>query len=124
MTTLTVRRSVGDAILNAANEIGFRRPSGIMQSLPNGGPTVDITYDPDLTPEEQATWDTLAQLATGATLITPAELDTIRPSMVALRDLRQMGRAAFMALTAAERDRLSYDAHVATTMILLAILRD
>lgn len=124
MTTLTVRRSVGDAILNAANELGFRRPSGIMQSLPNGGPTVDITYDPDLTPEEQATWDTLAQLATGATLITPAELDTIRPSMVVLRDLRQMGRAAFMALTAAERDRLSYDAHVATTMILLAILRD
>lgn len=56
--------------------------------------------------------------------LTVADRDAIRPSIVVIRDLRQMGRNAFMALTATERDRLLYDAQAATTTILLAVLRE
>jgi hypothetical protein len=48
----------------------------------------------------------------------------LRAPVQTIRDLRQMGRNAFMALTAAERDRLLYDAQAATTTILLALLRE
>ena len=44
--------------------------------------------------------------------------------MQTLRDLQQMGRSAFMALSAAERDLLIYDALEGQTMIDIAILRD
>lgn len=47
-----------------------------------------------------------------------------RTALQTLRDLRQMGRSSFMALSAAERDRLMYDAMTAVTVTLLAILRD
>lgn len=84
-----------------------------------------LTFEPPLTAPEQATYNTLLALArSGMQHLTPAEYETVRPQLVVLRDLRQMGRSAFMALTAAERDRLMYDAHAATTTVLLALLRD
>jgi hypothetical protein len=83
-----------------------------------------LTFDPPLTPEEQATLANLLGLARSRLDVAPEDFATIRTNLQTLRDLRQMGRAAFMALTAAERDRLIYDALVADTVIWLAVLRD
>lgn len=84
-----------------------------------------FTFDPVLTSPEQATYnDILALWQANLSHLTPAEYATIRPHLVTIRDHRQMGRNAFMALTATERDRLTYDVQAATTTILLAVLRD
>jgi hypothetical protein len=97
---------------------------------PDGYATDDVTgepvliFDPPLTNEEQATLANLLGLARSRLDVAPEDFATIRTNLQALRDLRQMGRAAFMALTAAERDRLIYDALVADTVIWLAVLRD
>ena len=56
--------------------------------------------------------------------MTTEEYAAVRAQMQTLRDLRQMGRNAFMALTATERDRLMYDAFTATTQVFLSLLRD
>jgi hypothetical protein len=88
------------------------------------GGSVVYTFTPDLTTEEAARFADLQTLLLSPVTLSLAERDAIRPAIVILRDLRQMGRNAFMGLAAAERDRLLYDAQVATTMILLAILRD
>ena len=83
-----------------------------------------LVFDPPLTPEEDAVYQTLVKIAASVDLMTVALYNSIRPQMQVLRDLRQMGRNAFMALSAAERDRLIYDALTAQTIIDLAILRD
>jgi hypothetical protein len=84
-----------------------------------------FTFDPPLTAPEQATLDdVLRMFRAGMTDLTLAQYQAIRPHLTTIRDLRQMGRNAFMALTAAERDRLLYDAQAATTTILLAMLRE
>jgi hypothetical protein len=82
-----------------------------------------LVFDPDLTPEETALFDVLQRIAASEHW-TPDAYSAVRAEMQTLRDLRQMGRNAFMALSAAERDRLTYDALVAQTIIDLAILRD
>lgn len=73
-----------------------------------------------VTPEEQVE---RRRQAIGLPLTTE-EYNAVRTQMQTLRALRQMGRNAFMALTAAERDRMLYDAFTATTTVLLSILRD
>jgi hypothetical protein len=89
----------------------------------DGVPVLD--FDPPLTAEEQTTYALLVALArSGMKHLSPTEYQTVRTNLAALRDFRQLGRNAFMALTAAERDRQLYDAQTATTIVLLAILRD
>jgi hypothetical protein len=84
-----------------------------------------FTFEPPLSSPEQATFDDVVRLwRSGMTHLTLAQYQAIRPHLTTIRDLRQMGRNAFMALTAAERDRLLYDAQAATTTILLAMLRE
>jgi hypothetical protein len=82
-----------------------------------------FTFTPPLSDPEQATYsDILSRWRANLRHLTT--LATIRPHLVTIRDHRQMGRNAFMALTATERDRLTYDVQAATTTILLAVLRD
>jgi hypothetical protein len=120
MTTIVLPASRAGALTQALHEAGFRSPSST-----DGTPrSITLTYEPDLSPEEQATFDTVSRLAVGAAIVTATEYDAIRPHITTIRELRQLGRNAFMALTAAERDRLLYDAQTATTTILLALLRD
>jgi hypothetical protein len=84
-----------------------------------------FTFDPPLTAQEQTALDiVLAMHRSGMTDLTPAQYVTIRTNLATLRAIRQPGRAAFMALTAAERDRLTWDAIDATLTILLATLRE
>jgi hypothetical protein len=99
----------------------IRQPTGAYLDSVTG-PVVE--FDPVLTSQEQATYDSLVASLDAPLTLTPTEWAAIRPHLTTIRDLRQMGRAAFMALTAAERDRLVYDAQAATTTILLAMLRD
>jgi hypothetical protein len=120
VSTFQFPASRAGALTQALHEAGFRSPSST-----DGTPrSITLTYEPDLSPEEQATFDLVSRLAVGAALITPEERTRIQPDIQSLRDLRQLGRNAFMALTAAERDRLLYDAQTATTIVLLALLRD
>jgi hypothetical protein len=65
-----------------------------------------------------------AHIASTGLNMTRDQYNAVRAQMQTLRDLRQLGRNAFMALTAAERDRLTYDAMTSVTIVLLAILRD
>jgi hypothetical protein len=92
------------------------------------GATLAVTFDPDLSAAEVTTFDSFfvlrETLARQAVPMNAATYATVRPQIQALRDLRQMGRNAFMNLTAAERDRLLYDAQTSTTIILLALLRE
>lgn len=74
----------------------------------------------EVTPEE-LTERRRAQ--TGAALTTE-QYAAVRSQMQVLRALRQLGRNAFLALTAAERDREMYNAMMAATEILLVQLRD
>ena len=83
---------------------------------------VTLTFEADLDAAQVATLDLVVQAADAS--LPTALYDSVRPHVQTIRDLRQMGRNAFMALTAAERDRLIYDAQTATTTILLALLRD
>lgn len=99
----------------------LRAPSGYATDDATGAPVFD--FDPPLTVAEQARFDTLAEMARAAVSLTEAEWAAIRPHLQSLRDFRQSGRPAFMALTAAERDRMLYDAQTATTIVLLALLR-
>lgn len=81
-----------------------------------------FTFDPPLDPTEQAQYDAIRKAVKVA--MTPEVYALVRSQMQSLRDLRQMGRAGFMALTAAERDRLTYDALTDVTRVLVALLRD
>jgi hypothetical protein len=83
-----------------------------------------MEFTPPLTAEEQATFATLQKMASIQTSWTPALYDQVRPQLQVLRDLRQLGRNAFMQLAANDRDRMIYDALVAQTIIDLALLRD
>jgi hypothetical protein len=90
--------------------------------------TLTLEFTPDLTAGEVTTVTGIVAdivgLTNGAKPMSLAAYKAIRPDIQNIRDLRQMGRNAFMALTAAERDRLLYDAQAATTTILLALLRE
>jgi hypothetical protein len=78
-----------------------------------------------LTPQDQVTYEVLLGLARSETARqTPAEFTAIREQLQVLRALRQLGRNAFMALSAAERDRMMYDAMVAVTVILIGQYRE
>jgi hypothetical protein len=88
------------------------------------GETRTLVFDPELSTQEQATYDVLLSVLRSPVSLTPVEWSAIRPHIQTVRDLRQLGRNPFMALTAAERDRMLYDAQAATTTILLALLRD
>lgn len=122
MTTISLTNHRADAVRQALSEAGLRGPTSYGADSPRGPTT--LTWEPDLTTEEQAAVDALVRLSVGAVIITPAELQAIRDDIVVIRDLRQLGRNPFMALTAADRDRALYDAQSATTTILLAMLRE
>lgn len=92
------------------------------QVQPDGSAVISFT--PDLTPAEVATFDVLVRLAASTKPMSIDKYNAVRTEMQTLRALRQMGRNAFMALSAAERDRMTYDALVSQTIIDLAILRD
>jgi hypothetical protein len=114
-------------VITAAQAVtaAVRAPSDIQATAT----TITLTYDPDLTPAELVTVTAVVDDVVSVTnswdvQLSLAEWQAIRPHIATIRDLRQMGRNAFMALTAAERDRLLYDAQAATTTILLALLRE
>jgi hypothetical protein len=127
MTSIEVHVDLTSRLQSILSAAGFREPSiravsGII-ILP-GEPTLFV-YDPDLSAQEQATFDdALARVRSSMGHLTSAQYAAVRDQMQVLRDFRQLGRSAFMALTAAERDRQLYDAQTATTIVLLAILRD
>jgi hypothetical protein len=101
----------------------IRAPASYASDSETGAPVLE--FDPPLTAEEQTTYVLLVALArSGMAHLSPTEYQTVRTNLASLRDFRQLGRNAFMALTAAERDRMLYDAQTATTIVLLAILRD
>lgn len=112
-----------DATTLKATELAeryLRRPTGWIDQ----DDVLVAIFEPPLSASEEATWDLIQAIARSGLNVAPDDYAVIRTNLQAIRDLRQMGRAAFMALTAAERDRLMYDAQSATTTILLAILRD
>jgi hypothetical protein len=118
MTSLTLPAEEARAV----RESGVRQPDRDL-----GAPRAEtrtLEWDTDLTPAElQAVADVQAIARAGAPMTTEAYA-AVRAQMQVLRDLRQLGRNAFMALTAADRDRMIYDALVTQTIIDLAILRD
>lgn len=83
-----------------------------------------ITFYEDLSPDEEAQLTYLIALARQEQPVRRATYDSVRPLIQELRAHRQLGRNAFMALTAADRDRMTYDVQVAQTRILLALLRE
>lgn len=99
------------------------RPPDVVTAYAADDPTLgEVTWNTDLTPAELAIAEEIRGALTNR--LPSAQYTIIRTEMQALRDLRQLGRNAFMALTAAERDRLTYDALVSITRVLLAMQRE
>lgn len=100
----------------------IRKPSGA--GLDATAENLVVTFDPPLTPTEQQAYDDIIGLVHTRQVMTLTAYSEVREQMLVLRDLRQLGRNAFVALSAVERDRALYDAQNATTQVLLSILRD
>jgi hypothetical protein len=115
--TYPVDPSITERIASGVAAAGL--PVGLILSDGSG---VTLSFTPDLSPEQVTTLDLVVQAADAG--LPTSIYDAVRPDVQTIRDLRQMGRNAFMALSAAERDRLLYDAQAATTTILLALLRE
>lgn len=120
MTSIVVPSPLAQLTMSLAYHAGLR--PGTMEG--DGVTDRTIVYTPDLTAPEQAIFDASLALAKAHQQMSREAYAAIRADIQTVRDLRQMGRNAFMALTATERDRLIYDAQSATTTILLAILRE
>jgi hypothetical protein len=120
MSTFQFPASRAGALTQALHEAGFRSPTST-----EGTPKViTLTYEPDLTPEEQATFDTVSRLAVGASLLTPEERTLLEPRVLGLRTFRGQSQSEFMAKTANARDRELFDAVNDLAAIVLRLLRD
>ena len=96
------------------------RPNVIVSSL---DPT-QLFFDPPLTSAEQATLDAIVAATRSKTGLSPTDYAAVRSQMQILRDLRQLGRNAFVAQTQAQINRQEYDCLVAITEIFLKVFRD
>lgn len=85
---------------------------------------VTYHFEPDLSSTETTLLGDLERLGETGLSLSAAEYTSIRAEMAPLRALKQMTRNEFMALSAAERDRMLYDALVATTTVLRLVFRD
>lgn len=122
MSTVTLPQAQATALVQALREAGFRPYQSFGSSTVTG--PVDIVWTPDFSPEEQATVDTLMKLAVGSTLLSTADRAALEPRLVALRTFRQQSQSEFMAKTATQRDRESFDAATDLAAIVLRLLRD
>jgi hypothetical protein len=111
MTSLTMSTSEARAVREAV-----RQPDRDL-GAPNATERT-LEWDTDLSAAEAQT------VARSAEPMTTEAYAAVRAQMQTLRDLRQLGRNAFMQLAANDRDRMLYDALVAQTIIDLALLRD
>lgn len=96
----------------------------VLLRVPSGVDATSMTFDPDLTVDEQATVALALDQVKSEIGLTAAAYADIRAQMQVLRALRQLGRNAFMALSATERDRQLYDAMTAVTQVFIAMTRD
>jgi hypothetical protein len=121
MTIIQLPASRAAALTQALAELGVRQPSSI-EGVPKAPLT--LTWEPDLTPEEQASVDTVVRLSLSGTLLSPADYAALAPRLAALRTFRQQSQSEFMAKTANARDRELFDAMNDVSAILLRMLRD
>lgn len=123
MTTIRIEAEHLPALRDLVTTIV--RPADVVVAFTDDDPRFgELRWNVDLSPFELAAVMEIRQRLRSVLGLSDDEWTAIRPHLQTLRDLRQMGRNAFMALTAAERDRLLYDALVAQTIVDLAILRD
>lgn len=118
MTTVTVRPDLANGLAVACELAGIPVTN---RFGPTGG---ELNFIPDLTPEQQATVNTLAKLAVGATLVTKAERDSIESQLATIRIFQQMSQSDFIALAQNARDRQLFDNVTAIIRILRVFLRD
>ena len=123
MTTIRVETSLVCVVRDVMAERS-RPPDQVLLFAPDDRSMGELTWSVDLSPAEVRTVEAITRSARMLSGMTPDAYDAVRSQVQGLRDLRQMGRNAFMALSAAERDRLMYDALTDVTVVLLAILRD
>ena len=83
MTTVNVSGNVGQNILRACEVAGLPGPTAFSSGF--GTQNCVLTWTPDLSAQDQATLQSIVKLATGATLITPAERTALEPDFVTLR---------------------------------------
>lgn len=81
-------------------------------------------FNPPLTAAEQTALDNLTAWLRSGLNVSFADYPAIRTNLQTLRDLRQLGRPAFLAQTTAQKERQLYDALVADTILWLAVLRE
>lgn len=118
-TTITIEAQLVPAFRDAVAVAV--RPADAVRAFTDADPKLgSLTWTVDLTAPQLATANDIRQ-----GLRSPlADWAAVRADIQTIRDLRQLGRNAFMALPDAERFRRLYDAQSATTTILLAILRE
>lgn len=114
MTAIMLPAGQARAVLEALTEAGVRAPTSFEGDAAQTGP-LTLTFTPDLTSAERATFDSIAKLAVGATLLTPAERANVEPDVALLRTYQGIASPTLAQTAAATK---------AQSRILRAILRD
>lgn len=89
------------------------------------GTRVLYRFTPDLVPAEVASFNAAVSACRSRNVvITATEWAALDPHLVTLRTFQQMSRNDFLALTNADRERLTFDTMTAAIRVLRALLRD
>ena len=117
MTTIAVPSGSVASLIAACSAAGLPVPQSVQPT--NGGVadpvSATLTYEPDLTAEQQATFDAIRRLAVGATLITPAERTALESDLAGLRTYQGIASPTLAQTVSAVR---------AQSRVLRALLRD
>ena len=100
----------------------LRQHAGYATDSVTGLPIVD--FSPVLTAPEQATYADILALARSGYDLTLAEYQAIKPQLTTGRAFLGLSQSQFMALTAAERDRMIFDNMSATWRVIFRLLRE
>lgn len=123
---MTTVRAPAELVISLRDRVAAEmRPATQVNVFAPDDPTqCELVWNPDLSAADQSTADAILRSLLSEEPMTTQQYKDVRAQVQVLRDLRQLGRNAFMALPAADRDRMLYDALVAQTIIDLALLRD
>ena len=121
MTQIVTTTERARAIFLASTVVGLPSPFFGLEGPPG---TMTITYQPDLTAQQQADLDRLQKIANGAALMSPAEYAALEPRFGTGRAFLQVNQATFRGLTENAMRDMVLDNVSAIWRVLFRLLRD
>ena len=119
MTTAQLSQAAIDVLFRDGAALGIRPPV-----VTSSGDPRTCEWTPDLSAAEQSVLAFIQSAAKAAVTITPAERQALEPFLATGRLFVGQSQSQFMALTAAERDRMLFDNVTGIWRVLFRLLRD